>query len=368
MRAFTRQRSVCLSSLALAGTLAAACKPDLPTEATPAELTIAGARGSSPGYTTANLGVLSGDNSSRANGVNDAGEVVGYSCCSPQTRAFVTLGGALTALAGDFGNALAISNGTTRYVVGWAGPTSLPVKWSIAGNTPSQPTNLGVGAATSGAARGVNDAGESVGNAGSSAAMWDASGNLTLVSAPQGFTRGEGRDINNAGHAVFAFSRSDAGWPGGIAIGYLRLASGDLIPLPALAANGISYANSLTSVTNDLVQVAGSSYATPSSPRAVRWTVNVVSKQIVSTEVRSESSHAVGISDAGAASGFSEGPPNSLKTTAIRWQGSALLSLSPPKGGKEGKAWVTSPNGLFIAGEAIVQLSRRAVLWTFPSP
>jgi hypothetical protein len=348
MRAFTRQRSVCLSSLALAGTLAAACKPDLPTEATPAELTIAGARGSSPGYTTANLGVLSGDNSSRANGVNDAGEVVGYSCCSPQTRAFVTLGGALTALAGDFGNALAISNGTTRYVVGWAGPTSLPVKWSIAGNTPSQPTNLGVGAATSGAARGVNDAGESVGNAGSSAAMWDASGNLTLVSAPQGFTRG--------------------GWPGGIAIGYLRLASGDLIPLPALAANGISYANSLTSVTNDLVQVAGSSYATPSSPRAVRWTVNVVSKQIVSTEVRSESSHAVGISDAGAASGFSEGPPNSLKTTAIRWQGSALLSLSPPKGGKEGKAWVTSPNGLFIAGEAIVQLSRRAILWTFPSP
>jgi hypothetical protein len=213
----------------------------------------------------------------------------------------------------------------------------------------------------------VNDAGESVGNAGIDAAMWDVAGNLTLVSAPAGFVRGEGRDINNSGHAVFVFSRSDAGWPSGIAIGYLRLPSGDLIPLPPLDANGISYANSLTSVTGDLVQVAGSSYATPSSPRAVRWTVNIVSKQIVNTEVRSEASHAVGISEGGAASGFTEGPPNSQKSSAFRWQGTGLLSLSPPKSAKDGKAWATSPNGLFIAGEAMVQLSRRAILWTFPS-
>lgn len=368
MRAFTRQRSVCLFTLALAGTLAAACKADLPTEATPADLTIANARSSSPGYTSANLGVLPGDNSSRANGVNDAGEVVGYSCCSPQPRAFVTLAGVLTALPGGGGNALAISNGTTRYVVGWTGAPSLPVRWSIAGSTPSQPANLAVGAATWGAARGVSDTGESVGNAGIDAAMWDVDGNLTLVSAPTGFARGEGRDINNAGHAVFVFSRSDAGWPNGIAIGYLRLASGDLIPLPPLAANGISYANSLTSVANDLVQVAGSSYATPSSPRAVRWTVNVVTKQILGTQVQSETSHAVAIGDGGAAAGFTEGSTNSLRTTAFRWQGSAFLSLNPPKGGKEGKAWAISPNGLLIAGEAIVQLSRRAILWTFPSP
>lgn len=368
MRAFTRQRSVCLFTLALAGTLATACKTDLPTQATPADLTIANARPTSPGYTSANLGVLPGDNSSRANGVNDAGEVVGYSCCSPQSRAFVTLGGVLTALAGDFGNALAISNGTTRYVAGWAGATSLPVRWSIDGNTPSQPTNLGVGAATWGAARGVNDAGESVGNAGVDAAMWDVGGNLTLVSAPAGFVRGEGRDINTSGHAVFVFSRSDAGWPSGIAIGYLRLASGDLIALPPVTGNGISYANSLSSVTNDIVQIAGSSYATPSSSRAVRWSVNVVTKQIVGTEVRPETSHAVAISDGSVAAGFVEGPTNSLKTTAFRWQGSGLLSLNPPKSGKEGKAWAISPNGLLIAGEAIVQLSRRAILWSVPAP
>lgn len=368
MRAFTRQGSVGLFTLALAGMLAAACKADLPTEATPADLTIANARNSSPGYTSANLGLLAGDNSSRANGVNDAAEVVGYSCCSPRSRAFVTLGGVLTALAGDGGNALAISNGATRYVVGWAGGPSLPVKWSIAGSAPSQPTYLSVGLATWGAARGVNDAGESVGNAGIDAAMWDGGGNVTLVAAPSGFVRGEGRDINNAGHAVFVFSRSDAGWPNGIAIGYLRLASGDLIPLPPVTGNGISYANSLSSVTNDIVQVAGSSYATPSSSRAVRWGVNVVTKQIVSTDVRAETSHAVAISDGSVAAGFVEGPTNSLKTTAFRWQGSALLSLNPPKSGKEGKAWAISPNGLLIAGEAIVQLSRRAILWSVPAP
>lgn len=368
MRAFKRHPSICLSTIALAGMFAAACAPDLPTEATPADPRVAHARNSSPGYTTTNLGVLPGDNSSRANGVNDAGEVVGYSCCSPQYRAFVTLGGVLTALQGISGNALAISNGTPRYVVGFAGDTSSAVKWTITGGTPSQPTYLGDGNAILSAARGVNDAGEAVGDAGNNAAMWDAGGKLTLVSAPQGFVEGEGRDINNAGHAVFVFSRPEAGWPNGIAIGYLRLASGEPVPLPPLGGDVTSYANSLTSVTNDLVQVAGSSYATPSSSRAVRWSVNVRTRQIVSTEVRGETSHAVAISDGGAAAGFLEGSTNSLMTTAFRWQGSAFLQLNPPKAAKEGKAWAISPNGLLIAGEAIVQLSRRAILWTFPSP
>src|SRR5215204_4291902 len=58
-----------------------------------------------------------------------------------------------------------------------------------------------------GAALGVNDAGDAVGRAGNSAAMWSTEGDRTTVPAPggQGFVRGEGRDLNNAGHAVFVF-------------------------------------------------------------------------------------------------------------------------------------------------------------------
>ena len=80
--------------------------------------------------------------------------------------------------------------------------------------------------------------------------------------------------------------------------------------------------------------------------------------------MRSETSHATGVSDAGIAAGFVEGNSHSLSTTAFRWQGSQLSSLDTPRGGKEGKSWGISPNGNFIAGEAIVQ-SRIAVLWSF---
>jgi len=356
-----RHWSVVATALTLATVVAGACQSDLPTEVAPLDPAPAYARKSAPAYT--NLGVLAGDNESRANGVNDAGEVVGYSCCSPQSRGFVRLAGVLTALAGEGGNALAISNGSTRYAVGWAGSTSSPVRWTIVGNIPGQPVSLGLGSATWGAALGVNDAGEAVGHAGIDAAMWDASGNLTLVPAPAGFARGEGRDIENAGHAAFVFQLSN-----GRAVGHLRLASGDLVPLPPIGADIISYANSVTPATADLVQVAGSSYSDPSSSRAVRWTVNIATKQIVAAEVRSEASHAVGLSHGSIAVGFLEGSANSLNSTAFRWGGSTLLPVNPPKGMKSGKAWATSPNGIFVAGEAVSKLSRRAILWTFPSP
>lgn len=362
MQGPTRHWSV-IAALTLATVVAGACQPDLPTEASPTDPAIAYARNNAPGYASANLGTLAGDDQSRANGVNDAGEVVGYSCCSPRSRAFVRLTGVLTALTGDGGNALAISNGSTRYVVGWAGSPSSPVRWGIVGNVPGQPVSLGLGSATWGAALGVNDAGEAVGHAGNNGAMWDAAGNLTLVSPPAGFTRGEGRDIENAGHAVFVFQLAD-----GRAVGHLRLASGNLVPLPPLGADIISYANTVTPATGDLVQVAGSSYSDPSSSRAVRWTVNLATEQIVATEVRPEASHAVGVSDGGIAVGFLEGSANSLNSTAFRWIGSALMPINPPKSLKSGKAWATSPNGIFVAGEAISKLSRRAILWTFPSP
>jgi hypothetical protein len=369
MRAFKTHRSACPSTFALVAMLAVACTPDGPTDVASLDPSLAQARNSSPSYTSTNLGALPGDNSSRANGVNDAGEVAGYSCCSLGYRGFVRVSGVLTPLTGDNGNALAISNGSQRFVVGFAGATSQPVRWTIAADGAlSPPEYLPLGAATSGAARGVNDAGQAVGNVGDNAAMW-LDGSLILVSAPEGFVRGEGRAIDNAGHAVFVFFRPDAAWPDGISIGYLRLAPlGELIPLPPIATSGISYANGLTSVTGDTVGIAGSSYTSPSAPSAVRWTVDVVQKLITGRQVRPETSHAVGISDGWAATGFVEGPLNSLKSTAFRWQGTQMLSLNPPKSGKEGKGWAISPNGIFVAGEAIVQGSRTAILWKISPP
>lgn len=365
MRPFPSRSTVFLSTVVLAS-FAIACQRDLPTEASIDAGSAYARHTAEPAPASVNLGVLPGDNSSRANAVNNAGEVVGYSC-GVDCRAFVTIGNVLTALSGTGANALAISNGSVRYVAGWAGAPSMPVRWSITGNTPGQPFNLSLGTATWGAALGVNDAGAAVGHAGVDAAMWDTDGNITLVPTPSGFTRGEGRDINNSGDAVFVFTRSDAGWPNGISIGYLRLSSGEMIPLPPSVSSGISYANSVSSPANNLLQIAGSSYADPSSSRAVVWTVDIATQQIVSTETRSETSHAVAISDNGAAAGFTEGPTNSLKSKAFRWQGAEFLTLSPPKSAKDAIAWGISSNGVFVAGEAIVQLSRRAVLWTMPS-
>lgn len=364
MRSLNRHHVASRASVVIA-TLLVACSTDMPTNVVAPGAPLYQRPSAGPTYTSLNLGTLSGDNSSRANGVNNAGEVVGYSCCSVGNRAFVRLSGVLTALDGT--NALAISNGTTRYIVGSAGSTSQPVKWIVTGSTASQASYLGVGTANFGAARGVNAVGQAVGNAGNDAAMWDEYGNLTLIATPQGFVSGEGRGINDTGDAVFVFSRPDAAWPNGISIGYLRLSTGELIELPPETVDGISYANAISPRIGNTIQVAGTTDASPTTPRAVRWTVDVLTQAIQNTERRTETSHAVAISGGGAVAGFVEGPTSSLKSNAFEWE-TALLTLNPPKSGKEGKAWAISPNATFVAGEAYIAPSRTAILWTISRP
>jgi len=86
MQALKTYRSVSTSILAVALIFAMACQPD-PTGVTSTDVSLAEARSIAASYTSTNLGALPGDNSSRANGVNDAGEVAGYSCCSLGFRA-----------------------------------------------------------------------------------------------------------------------------------------------------------------------------------------------------------------------------------------------------------------------------------------
>jgi uncharacterized membrane protein len=225
---------------------------------------------------------------------------------------------------------------------------------------------LQLGGASSGKALGVNDAGAAVGTAGVQAAVWDPAGNLAVTLLPGGFTRGEGRDINNAGHAVFVFSTTSSEFAEARA--YLRLATGQVLALPPVSGDVTSYANGISEVVNNSLYVAGSSRTSSDVTRSVRWTINVTTATITDTRVRPEKSHALGVSNAGATTGFLDGPPNSLTFDAFLWRGSEMLSLKPPKRAKDGRAWAISSSGEFVAGEAIVGARRHAVRWTILAP
>ena len=349
-----------ISSVVIALFLGAACSADLPTATESAVLAAAkGGNGSgSPEYTVVDLGALLGNVSSSARAVNDAGDVVGFSTGG----AFAIIGGTVTPLPGIGLLAYALSNGTPRYVTGQVG--SQPARWSIAGGVSSQPTILQLGSAESGAARGVNDAGATVGNVGGQAALWDVDGNLVAL-LPAGFVRGEGRDINNAGHAVFVFHVAST--VGLDARAYFRRADGVLLALPALPGDVSTFANGLSEVVGDEVYVAGSSETSVELSRGVRWTINLTTGTITDTRVRPEDSHALGASSAGATAGFLDGGRGTAGS-AFLWRGSELLLLKPPKLGKSGQARAISPSGVFVAGDALFGATRHVTRWTILSP
>ena len=350
-----------LLGLVAAGVIAGGCSSDLPTATTPEGHVAAKGGNGSTGYTSVNLGTLLGNYSSSATAVNDAGDVVGTS----DAGAFAIVAGAVVTLPGNAFFANGISNGNPLYVAGSA--QGQPVRWSIANGVASQPMALQPGSASFGVADGVNDAGSAVGNAGPQAAIWDVDGNLIVSLLPDGFVRGEGRGINNAGHAVFVFMTSGPQWSSARA--HLRLASGDLVELAPLSGDVTSYANDISEVSNNSVYVAGTTRTSPYVFRSVRWTVDVTTGEITDTQVRAENSHALGVSNAGNVAGFLEtNPERTPKFNAFLWRGSELLRLSPPKGGKDGHGWAMSANGTFIAGDAFFGVSRRAVRWAISAP
>ena len=351
--------------LTFAASIAAGCATERPVAPTPPTDAAFARPSTTPAYTATDIGALF-DGRSQANGVNDAGEVVGELSSAAGFRAFAIIGGVATLLPGD-GRASGLSNSSPRYVVGFSGAPSRPARWTFTGCSPSAPTFLAMLTdEVTGEALGVNDAGAAVGRAGPRAAMWAATGERTSVPPPEGhgFVVGEGRDINNAGHAVFVFR--DGTSELAAARGYVRLASDQLVELPPLPGDVTTYANNLSEVVNDVVYVAGTTQAGPSVFRGVRWTVDVTTGAIVGTEVRSENAHALDVSNSGATAGFLDAGNSSLKTSGFLWRGSEFLSLKPPKRGNNGRAWAISPSGAFVAGDAVVALTRHAVLWTSP--
>jgi len=353
--------------LAFAASIAVGCAPERPIAATPPTDAAFARPSTTPAYTATDIGAVF-DGRSQANGVNDAGDVVGELSSAAGFRAFAIIAGAASLLPGD-GRASGISNSSPLYVVGFAGDTSRPARWTVAGGAPSGATFLEILTdEVTGEALGVNDAGAAVGRAGPRAAMWAATGERTSVPPPEGhgFVRGEGRDINNAGHAVFVFF--DGTNELAVARGYVRFASGQLVELPPLPGDITTFANNLGEVVNNTVYVAGTTRASASVFRGARWRVDFTTGAILSTEVRAENGHALDVSNSGATAGFLDAGNSSLKTSGFLWRGSELLSLKPPRRGTNGHAWAISPSGAFVVGDAVFGTTRHAVLWTILSP
>lgn len=346
-----------------------ACAGDVPGTTSPTDPTPARASGPAP-YTVLDVGALIGGNSSQANGVNDAGDVIGFYSSGGAYYAFALVSGAPVTLGGGPGMAWGMSNATPAFVVG-SNSAGLPARWSLA--DPTQATLLArtadeVTASSGGAAKGVNNGGDAVGYVGSNAALWLADGTRITIANPAGYVKGEGRGIDDDGLAVFQFSVGSSETADSRA--FLRLASGTLVELPPVGTDATSFANDVSELSNGSVYVAGSTRSSALVSRSVRWTVDATTGQIVATTVVSSLvSHGLGVSDAGGIAGFVEDGDRSLRMYAYLWRGADLLKLNPPKGGKDARAWAMSRSGQYVAGHAIFSgLAGGAVRWTITAP
>jgi uncharacterized membrane protein len=311
------------------------------------------------------LGTLSGDVGSYAVDVNDAGYIAGASTSrsNPGSRGFVRIGTTLIPLSdvSIFSRGLGISNGNPVYVVGdyaYDG-NSHPARWTV---------NPATGAATVtylssgfGFADGVNDAGATIGWAGSDAVTWDANGTAEILAPPVAntFTSGLGRDINNAGYVLVNFEGAS------YTRTYLRAGNKQWIELPPQSGDISTFGRRVSEVSGTTVYVAGTSYRNDRSFHAMRWTVDVASNTIVKAESRSETSSSADVSFGGSVSGSLEGR---FTNTPFIWRLSGLLTLRPPKGGTNAQASGINYSGNALVGQALFGGRQHAVLWTLPSP
>jgi hypothetical protein len=309
------------------------------------------------------IGTLPGDYASSAVDVNDAGYIVGSSMSrnNPPSRGFVRLGTTLIALsdAAIFSQGLGISNGNPVYVAGdyaYDG-NSHAARWTvdpIAGTATVTPLSNGFGHAN-----GVNDAGAAVGVANSDAVLWSADGTAEILAppVPNTFTSGEGRDINNAGHALVNFTGAS------YTRTYLRAGNNQWVALPPLSGDVSSYGRRVSQVVGTTVYVAGTSYRSDRSFHAMRWTVDILSNTIVKTESRSEISSGSDVSTNGSVSGSLQGRQTN---TPFIWRLGGMVTLKQPKGGSNSEANGIGPSGNYVVGQAVISASHHAVLWTLP--
>ena len=343
-------------------------------------------------YTALSLGVLSEDAYSHGFGVSAAGSVVG------QSVHFVTVSGSSM----DVPRAFYWSRGTGMLPlptnIAADGTESTSLAWAIAGGVTGSEFAVGeesaVGKATHAViwnsppttkatpletdlskgswAKGVNEQGIAVGSWGLSAAIWVADSSeiddgykrtdFTFVSG----LPNEAEDVNEAGVVV---GNAD---PGNQSRAGIRLANGQVYPLPPVSGDAYSaalavsnvFAMTVSGVAINAVYVAGWTQSANGVQRAVRWTVNVGTGSVAGM-ILLPREWASGVNSGGdVLCNYGQGtkPPTLFRNNTY-------YSLKPPKGATGAAAFGlagAASSTTYAAGVAYSQRasSERAVVWT----
>jgi hypothetical protein len=316
-----------------------------------------------PGYTTASIGGLPGDNQSTAFTVNGAGQAVGQSADGNTVRAFYWDGSLhnLTT-AGTSGVAYAISNGSTVYAGGYqqaTGGVRQAARWTPASS--ATPTLLET---VDSYVLGVNDAGTAVGryldaNSAVHGAIWPLGGTRIDIPPLSGSTHTAAQDINNDGVVVgISFgptSESDRAW--------VRLSDGQLLELPGLAGAIGTQALAISDVVNGQFYVVGTNYNQTAIRQGIRWTFQLATKT-TTQELSGDMSQATGVTNLGAVSGISIVQPTSR---AVLWRNGTTLLLGPAGSNSGARGIATSATGsVYVTGDVFSGGAPVATRWTVP--
>jgi uncharacterized membrane protein len=297
--------------------------------------------------------------------VNDAGYVVVesqfYSMNDPRVaRWFIRASGQDTMLDGSIRG---MSNGAVTYLVGWSKTAGPAARWTFDPSTGlSAPVALD--GSPNASTEAVNDLGDVIGSigyvGGSDAVIWNADGSRIVIPSPNPavYPSAFGIDINNAGDASLQLDDGAGNHRGAV-----RTGDGVIIDLPPLPTHPVSIAKGISERAGGKLYVAGSSDRKDGTYNAVRWTIDIASHTISTTEARTERSAASDITRDGTVVGSLSEAKGS---TGFVWKGASLVKLPTPPGVSSGRTFSVSGNGKYVGGDGKAGGYQKAVLWTAP--